>query len=374
MNNKNSLLINMSSFGQQETGLGVYSRKCSECLERSFSTNVLASFYKTLNNSIEIYSPKQVAIKHNSYSALLRLLYSYSGVFRSGQNIYNPTHSGFFFVKNQILTIHDLICFHYPHQHKFQYLYFKYFLPFLINSSKAVYTVSNSTKSELIDAYSSNLIGKKIYVIPNGVDLDVFIPTDSYNISKSKNSIYPYRFLLVVGASFFHKNIHEILENHYLWSNTCRLKIVGSSGDYKSFLIKYAEQLGISNLIDFLGYTELPDLVNLYRYCEALIYPSLCEGFGIPPLEAMACGAPVIVSDLSVHKEVLSSIPLYITPSNKESWKKAFNILFNDRNQVESKILHGFEHVKSFTWESSCNKLISSILETFPELNQYIYT
>lgn len=370
MSSKKKLLVNMSSIGQQLTGLGVYSEKCAECLEQNFPVHILTSFYKPLNSSEVIKSPKEISIKNNKYSAILRLIYSFSGLFKRDYYVYNPTHSGFFFIKNQILTIHDLICINYPAQHKFQYLYFKYFIPLLIHSSNAIFTVSNSSKAELLNHYGTYLKEKKINVVYNGVDLDVFNPINPCLIKNSQGLNSSQKFLLAVGAAFSHKNLHEILENHHLWSDTCILKIVGSSGDYKKFLFEYAEKLGILSSVEFLGYVEISELVNLYRSCEALIYPSLCEGFGIPPLEAMACGAPVIVSDLDVHKEILSSVPLYITPSNKESWAAAFLTLFNERSTIESKIAYGLEHVKSFTWELSCNQLVTSIIETFPELNK----
>lgn len=357
--NVNYIVTNLSMLGPSPTGLGVYAEHCARTIEVFFSNTVVSSSYKPRSTSKHIASPEDITIGASRIAAYKRLLFSLRWKPLSDELIYTPTHHGLFRHTNQIITILDLIPIHHPSQHKFQYFYFKFLLPIIINRSRAVFTLSETVKQEIIRYY--RLPENKIFVVPCGIDNSLFITS-----RRLKN--FSDDYLLVVGASYPHKNISDLLENWPSWKGLYKLKIASSRGSHKLFLQSLVDKFGLANDVEFLGYVTAEELVTLIQNCRALIFPSRCEGFGMPPLEAMACGRPVIVSDIAVHKEVMKDVPIYITPGSKESWKIAFSSLQNEQT-VENKVQHGLELVKEYSWENSGLKLIQALQSVAPELS-----
>lgn len=353
--------INLSMLGPSPTGLGVYSKHCAECLERHFHCNIVASSYRTTTDITVIRSPENIAIGKGRLASLRRIFYSFVQFSRNKDFFYTPTHHGIFGHRNQIITIHDLIPVHHPGQHKLQHIYFKWLLPFLLRRCRAVFTVSESVKAEISQYYG--LQKDKIFVIPCGIDTNVFYP-------HMENHHQLENYLLAVGATHPHKNVEEVLTNWPLWKGKYKLKIVSSKSRYRLALQSIVEKLKLSEHVEFLGYVQTYDLVKLYQCCTALVFPSRCEGFGLPPLEAMACGRLAIVSDIPVHKELLGDAAIYITPGNEKSWQRAFDLLAN-KSQCSTKINKGMELVKQYSWGRSCEMLIKALLTVEPKLEQY---
>lgn len=352
------LLINMSSYGDTPTGLGVYSRHCADFLEREFNSTVLAGYYKPESGSVVRRAPRGIAIGEGRLSALKRMAYSICGGPIIGEIVYSPTHHGFMCHDTQVITVHDLICIHHPAQHKTQNLYFKKVVPRLLRKSQAVFTVSETTKCEISEYYG--IKEDRIFVIPNGVDQNVFRPgSDKASMEKE--------YLLVVGASYPHKNIDDLFRQWRQWKGRYKIVIASAKGSYAVFLKKLAVDLGLENDVEFTGYVDEKRLVTLYQNCAALVFPSLWEGFGLPPIEALACGRPVIVSDIAVHREVLDDAAFYITPGDPETWHTAF-LFLADKTAVADKVQNGLQLVQNLSWEESGKKLVSALLTVYPQL------
>ena len=111
---------------------------------------------------------------------------------------------------------------------------------------------------------------------------------------------------------------------HRHWPTGFRLKVMAGGGAYRSKLQTLATSYGISARVDFLAAVAPDQLQDLYLHCGALVYPSLMEGFGLPPLEAMALGRPVIVSDIAVFREIYGAYPFYVQLGSEASWEHAF--------------------------------------------------
>lgn len=347
--------------GRRPTGLGSYLYECAKCLSKNFPCTALVSSDLNLNFEDVIRSPFSIGINNSKFSAIKRLLFSYKNFPNQFKKSYSPTHHGLFRINESIITIHDLIPLKFPKQNKLQYLFFRFYLPKLIKASKAIFTVSNYSKNEIIKYY--DVVEEKMYVIPYPINLEFFKP-GSPNFLPSSN------FLLVVGATFPHKNVEEIIINHKFWVNNYYLKILSPSKSYKRKLLKLVKRFSIMNKVKFIDYLSKDELLKNYQKCSALIYPSLEEGFGIPPLEAMACGKPIIVSDIPVHKENLGEIPFFISPGKIKTWEEAFSNLHN-KNLVETKINQGLKHIKKYNYENFCANLIHKITKVFPDLGQY---
>lgn len=353
------LILNLSMIGPSPTGIEIYARHCARYLESHLKCTVISSHYEPASDVSSIRSPESIAIGGGRFASLRRILYNIWKFPKINDLIYTPTHHGVLSSNNQIITIHDLISLRYPYQHKLQYLYFKYLIPKLIKRSKGIFTVSETSKSEISEYY--HIDKTSIYVVPSGVDLERFCPL--------KEVMGKEKYLLVVGASYPHKNIDELIANWPFWKGRYKLKIASSKGKYRLFLQSLVEKYGLVGDVEFLGYVSNGQLVNLYQNCAALVFPSLWEGFGMPPLEAMACGRPVIVSDIPVHREILSDVPIYITPGNKESWHNAFEIL-NDEQKIAAKIMKGLEFVKQYSWERSGEKLLEALFSVESKLGR----
>ena len=144
-----------------------------------------------------------------------------------------------------------------------------------------------------------------------------------------------------VGGNWKHKNIHKLLENHISWSADYYLIIVCSQTSYTNYLKELSKTLGIQDKVEFRHNIQFNDLKELYAYTSALVYPSIDEGFGIPPLEAFASLSPAIVSDIPVFHEVLKDNAIYVNPDLKESWDSALNLVSNlEANYLDKLILY----------------------------------
>ena len=117
--------------------------------------------------------------------------------------------------------------------------------------------------------------------------------------------------------------------------------------------------------IHFLGRVSDEELVRLYNQAACFVFPSLYEGFGLPPLEAMACGCPVLVSDIPVEREVCGDAALYFNPLDSENILHTITQYLNDADVIKEKMRQkGFENIKRFSWEKSAEVLVNIVKET----------
>jgi glycosyltransferase involved in cell wall biosynthesis len=351
-----SFYINLTMLGPRPTGIGVYSQRCAECLDRYFDCTFISAFFKSKYQNPVVASPEDIVIGSGPLSSFKRQFYRFPVI--EQDIVYCPAHFGIPQAQTQIITVHDLIRIRYPHQNYWHYTSFRFLLPKNLRACKAIFTVSETSKTDICQYY--NLDPQKVYVVPNSVDLEVFHPADSP----------PQDYLLIVGAAYPHKNIQELLINWPFWKGRYHLKITSARGNYKKQLVTLIQKLNLGKDVTFLDYVDEGELVQLYQHCAALIYPSLWEGFGIPPLEAMACGRPVIASTIPVHQEILGKAAIYITPGIPETWEQAFNIL-TDSSCAARYIQAGLELVQRYTWENACQRLVQSLLQLEPTLEKF---
>jgi glycosyltransferase involved in cell wall biosynthesis len=350
------LLVNMSVAGEKATGLGVYAAHCADSIFRAFDAELVApATYSGLGQRVAT-SPDNIVLGGGRVAPLRRLFWAKRFRQPEGRLLYSPTHLAFPNSRQQILTVHDLISVRLPKNHPLQSLYFRHVLPPQLAAARAVFTVSETTRLDIHEEYGVPL--DDIYVIPNGVDTTRFYPAPG----PKKN------FLLVVGASYFHKNVQEILNNARFWKDDYSLVIVSSRGKYREFLDAEIAKGGLQDKVQIIPYAEQAQLLQLYQTCAAFLYPSMWEGFGIPPLEALACGAKVLVSDIPVLREVLGNSAVYIQLGREKSWEEAFAMLKaaphgSDAAEVATPI-------HKYTWENSAEQLVNALLKVEPSLQR----
>ena len=255
--------------------------------------------------------------------------------------------------RNQIITIHDLAFLRHPEwfSKKF-YLFYKFLIPEIIRKAKKIITVSNFSKTEIINLLK--IPSQKVEVIYNGVSKKFF-----YNPLIKKENI-----ILAVSSLDPRKNFKNlILAFKKLKLKNYKLLIVGSKN--KIFSNQAIEQLiKETPNIEFTGYVSDEELVNLYQRAKLFVYPSLYEGFGLPPLEAMACGTPVVVSNVASLPEVCGDAAYYVNPYDVNDIARGIEAVLKDENLQKELILKGLERVKLFSWEESAKKVMKIIEET----------
>lgn len=349
------LLVNLSTLNPKPTGLGVYTARCAEVAARNFDAEIIAPSNYRGAGRLTYESPQNIVLGASKYAGFKRWRWASTIRVSDDRLVYCPTHQGLSKSKNQILTVHDLTSIRFPLNHPLQSLYFKFVLPRQLARCRAVFTVSETTKIDIHEEYNVRL--DSIHVVPNGVD------TETFHV---RGDVKREEFLLVVGANFAHKNIQELLENHRLWKSKYSLTIVSSRGKALKSLKNLVSIHGLEARVSFIEYATLPALVKLYQSCAALVYPSKWEGFGIPPLEALACGAKVIASDIPVLREVLGNSALFVKLGDPDSWATAFQSL---ERQVDTSDQPA-EPVLRYSWENSGAALVKALKNVQPDLAQ----
>lgn len=345
--------------GDRPTGLGVYATHCLRIIEYFRSRVIVRGGFNIGRSDIEIIpAPRSIGFDKGTWAAFKRLIWMRSLKFGDGYLVYSPTHHGLPRQNGQIITIHDMICLRHPRQHVLQYIFFKFLIPRMLRKCRAVFTVSHASRADIISTYKYP--GSDIYVVPNSINTEYFYP-GLVDIDS------PY--LLMVGARYSHKNVDELLRNSSLWIGKYRLIVTSCSGGYRKFLEKIIRKLGVEQHVEFRDYVSKEELLKLYQGCTALIYPSKWEGFGIPPLEALACGRPVIVSDIEVHKEVLGDAGIFVKLGDSEDWQKAFAQI-EDENIVKNKVILGSQRISFYSVENSLAALKASLLAVAPDLER----
>lgn len=252
-----------------------------------------------------------------------------------------------------VITVHDLAFVKYPQFYNFTKRWYKNLLaPSSINRADKIIAVSQTTKRDLIGQY--DIPEDKIKVIYNGV-ADKFKPLDLGEAEKERRKKkYSFkRFLLFVGTIEPRKNLKGLIESFSEISKKepdLGLVICGKlgwlTGDILNAMSKHPNIL-------YLKYVSDEDLVELYNLAEIFVYPSFYEGFGFPPLEAMACGTPVIAGRTSSLPEVLGEAAWFIDPQDPRQIAQAIEKLLNDLGLCQNMIEKGFKQARTFTWKKT---------------------
>lgn len=351
------LIINSSILDTKPTGIGIYTLNLLKKFEKYDLDCIVFTSLNTITSKKIIYISKYVRpYPYKKLGGILRFLMNqiyFTYVGKKYDIAYLPTPHGSIFLKNQIVTVHDLLALHYPAQHKLQYYYYKYFMPIILKNAKKVIAISESTKKDLINFY--NLDEKKIKVIYNGFDKNHFsYKSDAKEYIYNKYNIQKYIF--TVGSSYPHKNIDKLIEAFIQMNNKdLVLVITGEIGEYQKKMI---EKYNVQNIF-FIGFIDFKDLPYFYSAAEIMIYPSLYEGFGFPPLEAMSCNCPVIASNTSSIPEVCGNAVEYINPHELDSIIKSINKVKDNKQYRDSLIAKGLLQVEKFTWEKASKEIIT---------------
>ncbi|CAI1599459.1 D-inositol-3-phosphate glycosyltransferase [Serratia liquefaciens] len=260
------------------------------------------------------------------------------------------------FYKNKIVTHHDITYVKFPESFSKSFrLLYRTIVPIMIKNSKCLLTVSEFSKKEISNFYHCG--NSRIEIISNAVNSEFKLRALATRGLDDNADEYA----LAVSSPNYHKNFHGLIDAFSSSDLSIKLKIIGDrAGNFSK--VNFPED---DKRIEFLGRVSDKELVSLYQRAKFFVFPSFYEGFGIPPLEAQACGCPVISSDRASLKEVLEDSAIYFNPESKEDIIEALEIVNNDISlRIRLKQM-GSKNITRFSWHSSAakvNKIIEEII------------
>lgn len=265
--------------------------------------------------------------------------------------------------QKKIITVHDIRQHVFP-EFNIETMLSYLFLPTTLKNADKIITVSNSTKNDIINYFQ--ISADKIQVIYEAADKK-FKPLEHEDLLpiKKKYSL-DFPFILYVGNLSKHKNIPQLIKAFYnIRKLDCNHKLViagKKKWKYKE-IFDLIDKLDLHDEVIFTGYVSDKDLPALYNLADLFVYPSIYEGFGLPPLEAMACGCPVITSNTSSLPEVVGDAGIMVDPYDVDELSTAiFKVLSNDVVRKDL-VIKGLDRVKMFSWEKCAKDTINVYYE-----------
>ena len=270
----------------------------------------------------------------------------------------------YLFRRPVVVTVHSVAFLTVPEAYSRAFrLWYRFLTPFIMKYSRAVITVSRSEQNAILQNYPQ--VQGKIHVIQNGG-----LPEE---VLSRKETLwqqpvpYPTPYILFVGSLSRGKNLTGVLKalEILLREQDVHLVVVGSTA--RTF---HKQQMEISSSlqdrIHFAGQIENPEeLLPLYHQACCLAFPSFYEASSLPPLEAMACGCPVVASDIPALRERCGTAALYCSPEQPESIAAAIRQLLQDGALRERLIRAGYQHAAQFTWDACARKTFEVIEQVF---------
>jgi glycosyltransferase involved in cell wall biosynthesis len=260
----------------------------------------------------------------------------------------------------KVLTLHDLTPILFPEMHTRETnLTWKSSLNFIKNRTNIVICDSISTKNDCIKLLK--IPEKRLKVVPLSAD-------EQYKPIKNKEQIndelklkynIDYPFILFVGTLEKRKNVPTLIRSFYKLKKSKlnhKLVIVGGRGWKYTKIFDLIEELNLQKDVIFTDYVSDEYLVKLYNAADLFVYPSLYEGFGLPPLEAMACGCPVITSNTSSLPEVVGDAGIMIDPNDVDSLTDSMLKILTDNELREDMSIKSLERASIFSWKKTARE------------------
>ena len=352
------------------TGIGTYTYQLIHNLKHIDEINDYHLFWPDEQSNNEIVTGK------NFYSATLTahknsFFWEDIAVFNQikdlGTNIYHVPQNGVGLPDKKvcpyIITLHDVIPYKLPETVGPRYLeIFLEQVPKLVPLCDAIITVSEYSKQDICNTlgvppekvFVTHLAPEEIYK-PLDKDGCKKIVKENYNIDKE--------FILYVGGFSPRKNIESVIQSFARIKNKLTkphsLVIAGKLGRNSSELEELAQKLGVAEDIILCGYVPVAEMPYLYNAAKLFVYPSLYEGFGLPPLEAMACGTPVITSNVTSIPEVIKDGGLMIDPLDIERFSTLMHFILEDEVFHKTWSKKALNRASQFSWKKTALETLS---------------
>ncbi len=265
-----------------------------------------------------------------------------------------------------LLTVHDLSFVSFPQGFKpHERWVYANLIRWCAGSAHHLATISHFSKRELIKHWG--IAAEKITVTYLGTDTR-FHPPESPRPQSDASSTAPY--LLAVGNLHPRKNLRRLIEAFVMLKRDHaiphQLRIVGQKAWLFDDVFESVRRNPLEDQVVFTGYLSDDKVVETYQNAAVTIYPSLYEGFGFPPLEAMACGSPVVCSTAASIPEVAGDAAVMVDPESVNSIAKGIGDLLNNESLRRKLVGRGYHQAKSFTWEKCARETLGAYGKVFP--------
>lgn len=262
-----------------------------------------------------------------------------------------------------VVTVHDLSFVHMPE--KFppaKRFYLERLCRASVHKARRVIAVSRQTAEDLISCF--DVKADRIEVVYNGVAAH-FRPQQEGEPPAALAQFQVRPFLLYVGTLEPRKNLVRLVDAFARWrqmrpsAQEVDLVLAGAKGWYHQAIFRRVQELDLGPVVHFPGFIRAQELPFWYRAAAAFVYPSLFEGFGLPVLEAMACGTPVICSDAASLGEVAGDAALIAGAEDTRAWVAALDALFTQPGLAQDLARRGLARAQRFTWERTAAETIA---------------
>ena len=279
-----------------------------------------------------------------------------------------------------IITIHDLIHHQFsessvttknPLIFKIKRFGYRFVINYAIKNSQKILVPSNFVKNELIKTFGVN--PQKITVTYEAAEEEYF---QKSNVKSQRSNVlekFSIRkpFLIYVGNAYPHKNLEKLLEAFKILTTNYELKtinliLVCPRNVFLKRLQENIEEQGLEDQVSLTGYIPARELSIIFRQAKTYVFPSLSEGFGIPGLNAMAAGLPVICSNIPTLKEVYGDAALYFNPHNPKDIAAKIQEVITNQQLSSDLVEKGREQVKKYSWQ----KMAQETLDVYESVNQ----
>ncbi len=355
--------IDARFYGPHGKGLGRYVQKLIEHLEKLESPHAFTVFLRRENwNRYVPQNPRfhKVLADIPWYSVKEQLLLP-SLMRRESIDLMHFPHYNvpLFYRKPFLITIHDLIVSRFPTRRAstlgplpfaLKQAAYRTVIRSAVHRARHILTVSEFSKREIMHHFGTP--ADAITVTYEAADPVPAAPREDPWAEKHRQYA-PY--LLYVGNAYPHKNLEGLLEAFVRvrarWQQPLRLVLVGKMDYFYERVRRQAHELGLSEIVVFPGYVEDDELQSLYRHALLYVFPSFDEGFGLPPLEAMRAGVPVLSSNRSCLPEILGNAAAYFPPEDPEAIASAILALLRDPEQQKVLRERGFAQAEKYRWD-----------------------
>lgn len=350
-------------------GVGRYTRMLVAALMRMDSQNEYVLIHYTRTNDPLYQGTSQLLIPADGAwrQVLARYVQGPKTLGRSGCDVVHYADGVGVFASRtdyrKVATVHDLTSLLYPEAHSglpfVRRLYWLMSGLFALKNYDRLIAVSENTKRDLVK--HMKVPPDKISVVHEGVS-PLFKPGQHASPAISQKYNLPPNFILSVSTLEPRKNLPTLIKAYGKSRRKRNLKqklvICGRPGWKCAGVFRTVAELGLESEVIFTGYAPDTDLVAIYNMADLFVYPSLYEGFGLPPLEAMACGVPVITSNASSLPEVVGDAGITLDPYDVDGLAEAMDLVLTSATRQEDMIQRGLARAGLFTWERAATETV----------------
>lgn len=358
------------------TGIGTYTENVLKNILNVDKENYYNIYWCGKDYTEYCKENSKVIMVSRKQKSFFEQLYFPTNLIKENIDLYHVPQNGIGLYENiyckKVITIHDLIPYVMPETVGKGYLNnFLKEIPKLVNNINGIITVSEWSKRDILKFFPI-VDENKIFVTPLAAD-SIYRPMDKEKCAYILNKFYNIKkpFILYIGGFSSRKNVDSLImafsKVYKKLNKDYNLVIVGANKDTGDYLTNLSNNLDISSQVIFTGFVPTEHLPLLYNGCDLFVYPSLYEGFGLPPLEAMSCGTCVISSNLSSIPEVIGDGGMLIDPLNIKDLATAIEKVLNDSSLQESLKSKALKRASLFSWEDTAKKTLQAYTKVFSQ-------